>query len=373
VSHAVRRSRSGGFLHLLRSMEAQTQERCPFRRVRRRASIPVGLVLGLALIQASPCLSDDEDGPDRPVDTTSIAPADFSDADVPHDGPAPVAASPDRPARLPETIHAPARPAHKLTKNVKGAKKRKAARRGLAEPGIVDIPAGCFRMGSPDSVGADNEHPRHEVCVEAFRLDRLPVLQAQFEAATGFSPWSLCEGANCAPPDLDHPAWYVTWNEADSFCRAKKGRLPTEAEYEYAARAGDSGLYIWGDSLAAACDYANLADLSLSKALPGWVAFPCSDGYALVAPAGGRKPNRWGLYDMAGNVWEWTSDWYAADWYSRSPEQDPIGPAEGTGKVMRGGSWLNGPTGARASYRDGFHPAERYSGAIGFRCAYPAR
>jgi len=225
-------------------------------------------------------------------------------------------------------------------------------------------------MGSPDDLGPENEHPRHQVCLDAFRMDRLPVLESEFEAATGQTPWTFCDGAACSLPDPDLPAWYVTWSEADSFCRKKGGRLPTEAEFEYAARAGDSGAYVWGDTLKQACDFANLADLSLGQSMPGWSIFPCSDGHALIATAGGRRPNKWGLYDMAGNVWQWTSDWYAADWYGKSPERNPTGPAEGTGKVMRGGSWLNGPTGGRVAYRDGFHPDERYSGAIGFRCVY---
>ncbi len=225
-------------------------------------------------------------------------------------------------------------------------------------------------MGSPEEVGAENEHPRHRVCLSAFKMDKIPVLESQFESVMGLTPWTFCTGATCAMPDPNLPAWYVTWTEADSFCRLRGGRLPTEAEFEYAARAGDSGLYVWGDTLAKACDYANLADINVLNLFPGWSVFPCNDGHALIAPAGGKKPNRWGLYDMAGNVWQWTADWYGGGWYAESPVQDPAGPAEGTGRVMRGGSWLNGPTGGRVAYRDGFHPDERYSGAIGFRCVY---
>lgn len=306
-----------------------------------------------------------------PLDTAAApdASTDFVDEDVPFDAPPAKDAALERPSRLPDRIQAQMRADRKPAKPPKPRKKK---RRGLAEPGIVDVPAGCFRMGSPDGIGSDNERPRHEVCLSAFRMDRLPVLESEFEAATGTTPWTLCNGATCSPPDPDLPAWYVTWSEADSFCRAKGGRLPTEAEFEYAARAGDSGIYLWGDTASKACDHANFADLSLLKMLPGWSAFPCNDGHALIAAAGGRKPNKWGLHDMAGNVWQWTADWYAADWYSRSPVHDPKGPEDGTGRVMRGGSWLNGPTGGRVAYRDGFRPDERYSGAIGFRCVYPA-
>lgn len=353
-------------------MEASTHKRGPFRK---HAPNPVCLVLGLVLSLAFVPFSDELDGwADLPVDTTSApnSPADFSDVDAPYDGPAAASPASDRSPSPADTFSAKPRTGIKTTKTVKTTKKPKVSRRGLAPPGIVEIPGGCFRMGSPDGVGAANERPRHEVCLGAFRMDRLPVLESEYEAATGEAPWTLCAGANCADPDPNHPAWYVTWHEADSFCRAKGGRLPTEAEFEYAARAGDSSLYLWGDSLAEACAHANFADLTLSKVLPGWTTFPCSDGHALIAPAGGRKPNRFGLHDMAGNVWQWTSDWYAADWYARSPKNDPVGPSGGEGKVMRGGSWMNGPTGGRVAYRDGFNPVERFSGAIGFRCVHPA-
>ena len=343
---------------------------------RSRLSSPAGLVLGLVLSWTATAPSDELDGwADLPLDTAASpdAPAPFVDDEAPHDTPPPGRPTPGSTPSVAKKNDPPRRTGHGVTKSVKMPKARKVSRKGLASPGIVEIPGGCFWMGSPDGVGAANEHPRHEVCLAAFRIDRLPVLESEYEAATGEAPWTLCTGVNCAQADPNHPAWYVTWQEADSFCRAKGGRLPTEAEFEYAARAGDSSLYLWGDSLPDACAHANFADFALSKVLPGWATFPCNDGYALIAPAGGRKPNRFGLHDMAGNVWQWTSDWYAADWYSRSPARDPVGPSEGTGKVMRGGSWLNGPTGGRVAYRDGFNPTERYSGATGFRCVHPAR
>lgn len=252
------------------------------------------------------------------------------------------------------------KPPKKRPKNAKGA-----------APGIVSIPAGCFRMGSSDSLAAENARPGHEVCVSAFGMDRVPVTQREYALRTGLAPWELCEGYACSPANPDKPAWFVTWFEADSFCRAASGRLPTEAEYEYALRAGDSTTYPWGDSLKEACDHANLADLTLLKVSRNWRAFPCSDGSALVDFAGTRKPNRWGLHDMSGNVWAWVSDWYSSGWYAQSPRQDPRGPESGTGKVIRGGSWLTGPDGARSSYRDGIAPGLRYFGAVGFRCVYP--
>lgn len=248
---------------------------------------------------------------------------------------------------------------------------RTKSSRGVG-PGTVPIPAGCFAMGS-DSLGAENTRPRHEVCLSAFSMDRIPVTQREYARKTLEAPWELCEGYTCTPPNPDHPAWFVTWFEADDFCHARGGRLPTEAEYEYALRAGDSGAYAWGDTLERACDHANLADLTLLKISRTWRAFPCTDGSALVDVAGLRKPNRWGLHDMNGNVWAWTADWYASDAYAKSVRQDPTGPAVGTGRVIRGGSWLSGPDGAFAFYRDGLAPHHRYFGAVGFRCVYPAQ
>ncbi|MCB9496543.1 MAG: SUMF1/EgtB/PvdO family nonheme iron enzyme [Fibrobacteria bacterium] len=249
------------------------------------------------------------------------------------------------------------------------------ARRNKRSPGvapsIVEIPPGCFLMGNPDSVGGANSHPAHEVCLDGFRLDRIHVTQREYVEESGTAPWDLCEGPMCTPGNPDHPAWFVTWREASDFCRARGGRLPTEAEYEYAARAGDTAMFTWGNDPLGACRSANLADLTLNALSKGWRTFGCKDGSALVEPSGSRAPNRWGLYDMSGNVWSWTADWYASDTYSKSRRDDPAGPDGGRGKVIRGGSWMTGPDGALAGYRDGLAPGLRYIGSVGFRCAYP--
>jgi formylglycine-generating enzyme required for sulfatase activity len=295
-----------------------------------------------------------------PLDTTSFAPDSsvYQDIEVPRETPAHGGTGTQAP---------PAHRVQSLGKVKTQSKGRNTAHR------TVDIPSGCFWMGSPDGLGNANEHPRHRVCLDSFRMDRLPVTQKAFSKATGQAPWILCTGPTCAGPDPRAPAWFVTWTEAADFCRNRGGRLPTEAEFEYAARAGDSGAYIWGDSASQACLYANFADLSLARMLPSWKVFPCDDGEPLVAPAGEYRPNRWGLFDMAGNVWEWTSDWYAADAYAKSESRNPRGSDSGSGRVIRGGSWLSSPDGGRAAYRDGFRPDGRYNGAIGFRCVYPSR
>lgn len=236
---------------------------------------------------------------------------------------------------------------------------------------MVAIPAGCFQMGSPDTLGAADEHPRHEVCLSAFRVDRTPVTQAQYEHRVRRRPWDLCHGPLCATPGPEYPAWFVTWEEADAYCRVEGKRLPTEAEWEYLVRAGSGTAWPWGDSLWGDCRAANLADLSLARERPGWTVLPCDDGFSGTAPVGTKPPNRFGVQDLAGNAWEWTSDWYAADWYARSPRQDPHGPEAGTGRVLRGGSWQSGPSAARSAYREGFDPRRRFVGGAGFRCVAP--
>lgn len=339
---------------------------CSPSRIRRRGAA-LFLAATLAALAVSPAGSatDSVSGSGKtptasPLDTTAFAPDSsvYQDIDVPREGP------------VSSNTEKMAHPAHR----VHPTGKTKTAPKARTSPlRTVDIPSGCFWMGSPEGFGDANEHPRHRVCLDSFRMDRLPVTQKAFLKSTGRAPWSLCTGPTCAGPDPHAPAWFVTWTEAADFCRNRGGRLPTEAEFEYAARAGDSGAYIWGDSASQACLYANFADLSLGRMLPSWKAFPCDDGEALVAPAGEYRPNRWGLLDMAGNVWEWTSDWYAADAYAKSPPRNPRGPDSGTGRVIRGGSWLSSPDGGRAAYRDGFQPEGRYNGAIGFRCVYPSR
>jgi sulfatase modifying factor 1 len=228
-------------------------------------------------------------------------------------------------------------------------------------------------MGSPDGFGNANEHPRHRVCLDSFRMDRIPVTQKAFLKSTGQAPWLLCEGPTCAGPDPRAPAWFVTWTEAADFCRDRGGRLPTEAEFEYAARAGDSGAYIWGDSASQACLYANFADLSLGRMLPSWKVFPCDDGETLVVRRGSTAPT-----DGDSSTWRGTSGNGRPTGTRPTPTRsrrraNPPGPDSGSGRVIRGGSWLSSPDGGRAAYRDGFQPEGRYNGAIGFRCVYPSR
>jgi formylglycine-generating enzyme required for sulfatase activity len=169
----------------------------------------------------------------------------------------------------------------------------------------------------------------------------------------------------------NRPVDTVSWNEAQEFLRklsAREGgkpyRLPTEAEWEYACRAGSTGAYYFGDNVAMLGEYAwytKTRFVGLAKAL-----------FAIKGPhpVGQLKPNAWGLYDMLGNVWEWVQDWYVADYYKQrpNPDCDPQGPEKGKSRVLRGGSWGNEVRGVRVSVRFLVEPGLR-NDYLGFRCA----
>jgi formylglycine-generating enzyme required for sulfatase activity len=217
---------------------------------------------------------------------------------------------------------------------------------------LVLIRPGTFIMGSPDSEQGHraNESPQHEVIItKPFYMGVTEVTQAQYEAVMGTNP-SKSKG-----PTI--PVESVTWDEAVLFCRKlseKTGnafRLPTEAEWEYACRAGSKTRFSFGDSEGVLGDYAWYKINSGSK----------------TRPVGQKKPNAWGLYDMHGNVWEWCEDWYGE--YPKGTFSDPLGPATGSARVNRGGSRGDGVAGAlRSAYRSSGDPARRRD-YIGFRCA----
>lgn len=256
---------------------------------------------------------------------------------------------------------------------------------------------------------ADGEGPMHKVRVRAFLIDRTTVTNAEFAAfvaETGYQTdserlgwsfvfyqllprdfpptraiacapwWRQVEGASWQHPEgpqsnvaerHDHPVVHVSWNDAAAFARWAGKRLPTEAEWEFAARGGLSKQrYPWGDELAPNDEHrCNI-----------WQGrFPhentADDGFIGTAPAESFPPNGYGLYNMAGNVWEWCADWFSPTYYQDSPRTDPKGPRAGTSRVIRGGSYL-----CHASYCNRYRVAARSSntpdsatGHMGFRCA----
>ena len=284
---------------------------------------------------------------------------------------------------------------------------------------FVRIPAGRFVMGShesPEALARDyplleprrftllgDEAPLHQVHIRrTFYLGQHEVTVGQFRrfiAASGYRPESEADGTggygynphydpattrrgdafegrdprySWRDPGFaqgdDHPVVNVTWNDAQALAAwlsAREGhryRLPTEAEWEYACRAGTRTRYPHGDDPAGLVRTANVFDQDAAPYWPRWQqhALPGHDGHAFTAPVGSYAPNAFGLHDMVGNAWEWTADWHEDDYYSRSPAQDPQGPAQGSVRVRRGGSWHTWPFYARCAFRNWNTPQTRY-------------
>ncbi|MDF1580008.1 MAG: formylglycine-generating enzyme family protein [Desulfuromonadales bacterium] len=237
---------------------------------------------------------------------------------------------------------------------------------------FVRIPGGCFQMGSPanEKDRGSDEGPVHEVCVDGFSIGKFEVTNAQYRKyKSGHT--SKDYGGNSLNGD-DQPAIYVSWEDATEYAKwlsrqtGKSFRLPTEAEWEYAARAGTRTARWWGESPDQACRNANVADQSAKRKWSNWTVHNCDDGYAVTAPVGRFAANAFGLHDMLGNVWEWCQDWYDSGYYAKSPRQNPQGPSGGSDRVHRGGSWTSGARLVRASNRNGGAPGNRYN-YLGFR------
>jgi len=200
-----------------------------------------------------------------------------------------------------------------------------------------------------------------------------------------FRPWNT----SAWKTKMDHPAVYISWNDATAFCKwlsAKEKvtyRLPTEAELEYACRAGTRSRYSNGNDPEDLVRIGNVADQDRRVGLENSVIavfdknkkedtnipYPFlkgRDGYKWTAPVGKFKPNKFGLYDMHGNAWEWCSDWYDEKYYETSPKEDPQGPTAGSLRVLRGGGFLNTSVNLRAAARNLHLPSDRYSES-GFR------
>ncbi len=236
---------------------------------------------------------------------------------------------------------------------------------------MVAIPAGKFVMGDKDEADA----PPHEVTVSAFLMDRTLVTQEHFQRVMGDNP-SRWKGPR-------NPVEQIRWSDAVRFCNRRSEleglkpcydlktwtcdfssdgyRLPTEAEWEYACRAGTTTPYYFG--------------AAPGKILGNHAWYDKNSG-GRPRPVGQKQPNPWGLLDMCGNVWQWCHDFYQVDYYAQSPKQDPRGPAKGENKVVRGGAWRFGAESCRSGYR--YNESPGYADVCfgydiyGFRCVRSA-
>jgi formylglycine-generating enzyme required for sulfatase activity len=216
-----------------------------------------------------------------------------------------------------------------------------------------NIPAGTFRMGSPvEEYGrAEYEYPHKVTITKRFYMQTTEVTQGQWTAVMGTEPWInkfyVKEGPNYA-------ASYVSWDDAIAYCKklsdkeSKTYRLPTEAEWEYACRAGTETAWSFGDDEKVLGDYAWYRENTIDI------------GEKYAHQVGRKKPNPFGLYDMHGNVFEWCNDYYGAAYYQSSLGEDPTGPAQGSSRVLRGGSWPYNSPNSRSANRDTYDADYRY-------------
>ncbi len=230
--------------------------------------------------------------------------------------------------------------------------------------GWIRVPAGTFVMGCVDADPGclDNERPSHEVTfLQPFDLMAAEATVAQyagFVRDTGHTVPPLPE----FPQTEDHPVVLLSWDDALAFCRWAGARLPTEAEWEYAARGGQAGL-VYGVRDELSRDWANYgADQCCAGETGG------ADLWMSTAPVRSFAPNDFGLYDMTGNVWEWVDGWLDDDYYASSPDIAPPGARTGYARIARGGSWLNFPAALRTSVRLPFAQTGQTSN-VGVRCA----
>jgi formylglycine-generating enzyme required for sulfatase activity len=243
---------------------------------------------------------------------------------------------------------------------------------------FVRIPAGTFLMGSPEIENLrDSDEHQHEVDItKDFYLGAHEVTQEQYEKVMGYNPswFSATGGGKAKMVGLDagsFPVEMVSWDDAVKFCErlnalpseraaGRSYRLPTEAEWEYACRGGGPSyqVFAFGDSLSS--DQANFnGDEPFGNAAKGLQL-------GRTTKVGSYQPNAFGLYDMHGNVWEWCADWYDKDYFATSPRKDPTGPATGTRRVVRGGSWDYRGKACRSAER-GLGPADARVDRHGFR------
>ena len=225
---------------------------------------------------------------------------------------------------------------------------------------LLYIPQGSFQMGSKDG-SIDDEKPAHTLFLDAFWIDQTDVTNAMFAGCVS--------AGKCKPPQFstsitrksyydnaqyaDYPVIYIDWSQADAYCKWAGRSLPSEAQWEKAARGTDGRTYPWGEGIDSSKANYNGSDTSKVGSYPD-----------------GASP--YGALDMAGNVGQWVADWYDSTYYQNSPQKNPTGPASGSSRVVRGGSWFSSDDGARSARRDGDDPSDQINYLVGLRCSVSA-
>ncbi len=280
------------------------------------------------------------------------------------------------------------------------------------------IPAGQFLMGAPGAGGPPAEQPRHAVQLDAFWIERREVSFALWDAVADWAATNGYEFTTIPPGLSNHPVSYLAWDDCVKWCNARSERegltpvyyldaarttpyrrgaadlsaaqarwaaggyrLPTEAEWEKAARGGREGQdYPWPGRGAGGLPPLDGSQANFWKSgHPFWSPDPYDDGSTPAGyyngsqtPAGGDMANGYGLYDLAGNVWEYCWDWFDPHYYAESPERNPRGPAAGRVRVIRGGSWSSSPDQLRCSFRADYRQPSYRARSCGFRCVRTA-
>lgn len=233
---------------------------------------------------------------------------------------------------------------------------------------MVHVPEATFALSERGTGGKGT----HEVKLDDFWIDKTEISNAHYrqcvETGACQSPTTCAWGEPTynEPSHANHPVICVSWQMASSYCEWAGGRLPTEAEWDYAARGPERYSYAWGNVFDAS--NLNFCDVNCSKADSPYREN--DDGYEFTAPVGSYPSGAsWcGALDMSGNVWEWTSDWFSA--YPAGFLENPTGPNDGDERVIRGGSWYDNPDFLRADHRHPFNPND-HNHLIGFRCVLP--
>lgn len=217
---------------------------------------------------------------------------------------------------------------------------------------ITWIQGGTFTMGLENGAENFDAVPRHKVTLSGFYMDRYEVTKEEFEKVMGYNPSAYKGCSKC-------PVENVSWKEADQYCKKLGKHLPTEAQWEYACRAGTETAFHYGNSISS--DQANFDGRN------PYGGVQAGQSKNKTVPVGSYQPNNWGLYDMHGNVAEWCADWYDPIYYGNTTDKDPAGPSNGKLKVVRGGSWNNEGSALRSGKRAAYNPELKLSN-IGFRC-----